>query len=109
VCSPADGPDRVEYRLLADPVQVRQVVDELGEGLPAPVRGPAECEAGRAERRTWSRPSTPDRAVGSYGCIPGRPATLWWTEDASGLVATAESSAGDLGALFTWWRSEAAL
>jgi hypothetical protein len=109
VCAPLDGPDRVEYRLLTDPAQVRQVVGELGAGLPAPARGPAECEAGRAERRTWSRPAAPDRAVGTYGCIPGRPATLWWTENTSGLVATAESTSGDLGAVFAWWRANAAL
>lgn len=96
----------VEYRRPATPGdEYRRAV---GPRDPAVASGPAACASGGEEERAWSRPDAPTVTAGRYACrvVEGR-AELWWTEDATALLARASRSDGDLAALFEWWRAGA--
>jgi hypothetical protein len=102
VCEPlGDGPDELVVERAGRRLR-RLVAGRLGAGLPV-TSGPASCPGGNAEHRTWSWPAAPHAAAGRYGCHPGPPAVLWWTDDATGIAARAVAHDGDLARLFAWW------
>lgn len=96
----------VEYRRPAAPRD--EFRRAIGPAEPVAASGPAACAGGHEEERAWSRPDAPTVTAGRYACrvVEGR-AELWWTEDATALLAHATRRDGDLAALFAWWRAGA--
>ncbi|GIU88136.1 MAG: hypothetical protein KatS3mg009_2651 [Acidimicrobiia bacterium] len=98
----------VELARPADPA--REYRRALGPDDGTRATGPPACAAGRPEERAWSRPDAPAVTAGRYACrvVAGR-AEIWWTEDATALLAHATRADGDLAALYEWWRAGAPL
>lgn len=98
----------VELARPADPA--REYRRALGPADGTRATGPPACAAGRPEERAWSRPDAPAVTAGRYACrvVAGR-AEIWWTEDATALLAHATRADGDLAALYEWWRAGAPL
>ena len=63
------------------------------------------CARGEVEERAW-RLDGETGVAGRYRCeLDSGGAAITWTTDDALVLARAETSDGDLSALFEWWRS----